>query len=307
MNESRSEFANRQAALLSRRGMASDEVERVLSETVGRGADGDSALIRFPLVEKLVSQAGLTAGDAEKLHSGIAYRALRRSGAFTQTIRAVATIQAYALGIGMTATVIWFIWFHFVLPQFAEIYSAFGADLPKLTQMVMDPMVVGLILLVIWLPVLAIGLGGLSLRRVLRQLSNPPAILKAVPVVGRLLRVFTDWIMVSAGCELHDLTHNADRVKDALGAWRGQLGRDPATTTDGRRVDLDEALGLAGQLGTLDEELNYQAERLELEFPIQAARLREWLMICLMIVFGSCIGIMVIAMYLPIFGLAGVM
>ena len=298
------DFAQRHAAVLAERGVSSGEVERRLRDVLGADATVAAATARYPLIDAMSEAAALGEGERQAFRARTIATVLGRGEMFCQAVRAALNVQFYAACLGAVATIIWLIWMAYVAPQLLQLYAETGMVLPALTRWFVHPVSGGAMFVLIWLCI-----GGLvgtahGLLRVFRTARRPSPMLRRLPVAGLLLDLYVDWLTAVFA---HALLPGSEpgRVLEQLEQWRRQARLEPLI---GRRerFGLGQALTAAARLNTLDAEAAWQANRLELELPVQAAKAREWVTMTLLLVFALGIGAMVIGMYLPIFKLAAV-
>ncbi|MRN37695.1 type II secretion system F family protein [Neisseria sp. N95_16] len=245
----------------------------------------------------------------------------------TQAIKKkVKTALTYPISIVVVAVILMFIMMMFVLPAFKEVYSNMGAELPWLTQVVMNIsdlfveygwiMIIGLIL---------IGFGVYKLHQ------NSPAFQKRVdatllklPVFGPIVKKATiaRWsrttsTLFAAGVPLVE-------VLDSVAGASGNILYEEATQDI--RAKVTQGLSLTSSMqatemfpnmviqmasigeesGSLDDMLNKAAEFYEDEVDNSVAQLSSLMEPIIMVVLGSLIGVLLVAMYLPLFNLGNV-
>lgn len=210
----------------------------------------------------------------------------------------------------------------FVLPEFAAIYQTFNTPLPLLTQLVIHASEwlirhwPWLILLVI----LPLALNQLSHRRS-QWLLQRQKMLHALPVVGKLIRgqllsqIFTVLALTQrAGISF---LQGLESVEDTLACplWRQRIQQVHQHITQG--VPIWQALDRSGgftplclQLirtgeasGSLDTMLDNLARHHSEQTHYQAENLATLLEPMLLLITGIIVGVLVVAMYLPIFHL----
>ena len=214
----------------------------------------------------------------------------------------------------------------FVMPKFAEIYGESGTQLPGLTRALLSfadsvrgggfiGWIVGggVAAFALWQgyhhpvgrrwadrAVLRMPLVGSILCRhdqvrIARTLSS---LLKSgIPLVGALQIVSDAMLNASVREKLEGVT-DAIRAGGALAPALAQTGLFPRIST--------EMIGVGEVTSALEEMLNDVAGFHEEELDLYLARVTTWVEPILLLVVGSLIAVVLIAMYLPIFNLAGV-
>lgn len=238
----------------------------------------------------------------------------RIDSALTDLRREVATAfrpiwhsyRGVAVHFALVTAFAWFLFMTiglYVVPQFAAIYSSWGGELPTLTQMAMSPVPRTLLLLLLtgcaialfWLP-----------GRVQRTVELvQPATGARLPrlFLGRSIDQFWSLLEMTlaraagqSGMSAADALDFAARCIDGWPAARAGAGP--------QRTELRQQLGTAGRLGTLDSELSHQIYAHMSELPIRASAQRELIGFVVNLLLGIVIGVLVVAIYIPIFKLA---
>jgi type IV pilus assembly protein PilC len=306
------------------KGHANPAVARLLGELkmeVETGSSLASAFRKYPahfdaLFCNLVS-AGEQAGILETL--------LDRLASYKEKIIAIKSkIKAalfYPIAIIVVAFIITAIIMIFVIPSFKQVFTAFGADLPAPTLFVMA---ISDAFVKYWYLIFGGIFGGLYSflnlwkRSVPVQIAMDRLLLKA-PVFGDLVRKSTiaRWTrtlstMFAAGVPLVE-------ALDSVGGASGNFVYVLATKEIQNKVSTGTSLTVAMQesnvfpsmviqmcsigeeSGALDSMLSKVADFFEAEVDDAVEALSSLMEPLIMVVLGTLIGGMVIAMYLPIF------
>ena len=302
-----------------------EDAVTTLRAGVENGLPLDEAAAARPDVFDRLFQASLGAG----LRAGRMAEALERLERFL-TLRAalsrkIRNAMAYPLFLLALLVVVLSILMLFVLPRFAELYSEFGAELPPATRV----LIVG----VEWAPVWVPGLIALVLitpfiwRRIMQNRGarrwRDRRIL-AIPMVGLIARDIqviqfcnVTGMLLRAGAPLHEaLTFAADSTENEV--TRDALISATADVRSGRA--LSDALAATGFLppiaqsmirageasGALDDLLDAIAALHEQTVEDRMARLLAMVEPGMMMLVGLILGAVIITVYLPIFGISGV-
>ncbi|MCU0804389.1 MAG: type II secretion system F family protein [Burkholderiales bacterium] len=271
-----------------------------------------------PLFCNLV-QAGEQAGILETL--------LDRLASYKEKILAIKSkIKAalfYPIAIIVVAFVITAVIMIFVIPAFKQVFTSFGADLPAPTLFVMG---VSDFFVEYWYLIFAVAIGGVYgffemwKRSTAMQIFMDRMALR-IPVFGDLIRKSTiaRWTrtlstMFAAGVPLVE-------ALDSVGGASGNYVYGQATKQIQAEVSTGTSLTTAMQnsgvfpnmvvqmvsigeeSGALDSMLSKSADFFEQEVDDQVEALSSLMEPMIMVVLGTLIGGMVIAMYLPIFKL----
>jgi type IV pilus assembly protein PilC len=306
------------------KGATNPAVAKLLLEIktdVETGSSLASAFRKFPLhFDALfcnLVQAGEQAGILETL--------LDRLATYKEKILAIKSkIKAalfYPIAIIAVAFIITAVIMIFVIPAFKQVFTAFGADLPAPTLFVMAVSDWFVAYWFIIFPVIGGGIYGFLeswKRSIAVQIFMDKLMLKA-PVFGHLVRISTiaRWTrtlstMFAAGVPLVE-------ALDSVGGASGNFVYHHATKQIQQEVMTGTQLTVAMQnvnvfpamviqmvsigeeTGALDSMLSKIADFYEAEVDDAVEALSSLMEPMIMVVLGTLIGGMVIAMYLPIF------
>ncbi|HGH0043487.1 TPA: type 4 pilus assembly protein PilG [Neisseria meningitidis] len=266
--------------------------------------------------------AGETGGVLESLLDKLAIYKEK-----TQAIRKkVKTALTYPISVIAVAIGLVFVMMIFVLPAFKEVYANMGAELPALTQTVMD--MSDFFVSYGWMVLIALGFaiyGFLKLKaRSIKIQRRMDAILLRMPIFGDIVRKGTiaRWgrttaTLIAAGVPLVD-------VLDSTAGAAGNLIYEEATReirtrviqglsmTSGMRATelfpnmMLQMSSIGEESGSLDDMLNKAAEFYEDEVDNAVGRLSAMMEPIIIVILGLVIGTLLVAMYLPLFNLGNV-
>lgn len=245
----------------------------------------------------------------------------------TQAIKKkVKTALTYPIAIMVVAVALIFVMMMFVLPAFGEVYSSMGAELPSLTQIVMS--MSKFFVKYGWMMIVAIILAGFGLYK-LHQKSpafqkRVDSIMLRLPIFGPIVRKATiaRWsrttaTLFAAGVPLVE-------VLDSVAGAAGNILYEEATKDIQAKVTQGLSLtssmqstemfpnmiiqmaAIGEESGSLDDMLNKAAEFYEEEVDNSVSQLSSLMEPVIMVVLGSTIGVLLVAMYLPLFNLGNV-
>lgn len=266
--------------------------------------------------------AGETSGVLESLLDKLAVYKEK-----TQAIRKkVKTALTYPVSVIAVAIGLVFVMMIFVLPAFKEVYANMGAELPALTQTVMD--MSDFFVSYGWMVLIALGFaiyGFLKLKaRSIKIQRRMDALLLRMPIFGDIVRKGTiaRWgrttaTLIAAGVPLVD-------VLDSTAGAAGNLIYEEATReirtrviqglsmTSGMRATelfpnmMVQMSSIGEESGSLDDMLNKAAEFYEDEVDNAVGRLSAMMEPIIIVILGLVIGTLLVAMYLPLFNLGNV-
>ncbi|MTH45125.1 protein transport protein HofC [Intestinirhabdus alba] len=299
---------------------------QTLVSELEQGVPFSSTLAQWPQVFPPLYQAMIRTGELTGGLDTCCFELARQQEAQRQLAVKVRKALRYPLIILTMALLVVLAMLHFVLPEFAAIYSTFNTPLPALTQ--------GIIALAAfsgrwgWL-LLPIGATAALANRLLRRkpawLIQRQRLLLRTPLVGRLMRgqkltqIFTVLALTqNAGVAF---VQGVESVRETLDCpyWSQLLTQVQRDISAGQPVWL--ALKNAGEFsplclqlvktgeasGSLDTMLSSLARHHSESTLALADNLAALLEPALLIVTGVIIGTLVVAMYLPIFHLGDAM
>jgi type IV pilus assembly protein PilC len=214
----------------------------------------------------------------------------------------------------------------FVIPQFKELFSSFGADLPAFTLLVIylsDLLREWWWMVLIGLVAAGYGISGWFKRsRKFREVVDR-AVLK-IPVIGGILNkasiarfARTLSTMFAAGVPLVEALESVAGAtgnvvyQEAVLKMREEVATGQALQLSMRQRDLFphmviQMTAIGEESGALDEMLAKVADFYEEQVDNAVDSLSSLLEPMIMVVIGGLVGSLVVAMYLPIFKLAAV-
>ena len=245
----------------------------------------------------------------------------------TQAIKKkVKTALTYPISIVVVAIVLMFVMMMFVLPAFKEVYNGMGAELPWLTQVVMnisDFFVAYGWMMIIGLIIIGFGIYKLHQNSLAFQKRVDATMLK-LPIFGSIVQKATiaRWsrttsTLFAAGVPLVEVL---DSVAGASGTLlyeeaaqdiRAKVTQGLSLTSSMQATEMFpnmviQMAAIGEESGSLDDMLNKAAEFYEDEVDNAVAQLSSLMEPIIMVVLGSLIGILLVAMYLPLFNLGNV-
>ena len=240
----------------------------------------------------------------------------------TQAIKKkVKSALTYPIAIVVVAVVLVIVMMMFVLPEFGKVYSSMGAELPPLTQFMMN---YG------WLIILGLIGGVVGL---IKFHQSSPAFQKKVdswllklPIFGAIVRKATlaRWArttatLFAAGVPLVEVLESVAGAsgnilyEEATMVIRSKVNQGLSLTSGLQGAGTDmfpnmmvQMAAIGEESGALDDMLNKIAEFYEEEVDAAVASLSSLMEPVIMVVLGVIIGTILVAMYLPLFNLGNV-
>lgn len=288
---------------------------------VETGSSLEQAFRKFPLYFDDLYCNLLRAGEA----AGILDTLLDRLATYKEKIQAIKgkikSALFYPVSIIVVAFVIVAVIMIFVIPAFKELFSSFGAELPAPTMMLME---LSDIFVAWWWAIFSIVGGGVygffyAWKRNKAMQRRMDEIMLKIPVFGTLVRKATiaRWsrtlsTMFAAGVPLVEAF---DSVAGAAGnavyfdgtkAIQREVTSGSTLTVAMQNTDLFPSMviqmvAIGEESGALDSMLSKVADFFEAEVDDAVEALSSLMEPVIMVVLGTLIGGMVVAMYLPIF------
>lgn len=318
-----------QAFEIVARGHGNPSMTEMLMEIRGEVEQGSSLSRAFSNHPKYFDRfycnlvaAGETGGVLESLLDKLAIYKEK-----TQAIRKkVKTALTYPVSVIAVAIGLVFVMMIFVLPAFKEVYANMGAELPALTQTVMD--MSDFFVSYGWMVLIALGFaiyGFLKLKaRSIKIQRRMDAILLRMPIFGDIVRKGTiaRWgrttaTLIAAGVPLVDVLDStagaADNLiyEEATREIRTRVIQGLSMTSGMRATELFPNMmlqmsSIGEESGSLDDMLNKAAEFYEDEVDNAVGRLSAMMEPIIIVILGLVIGTLLVAMYLPLFNLGNV-
>jgi type IV pilus assembly protein PilC len=293
---------------------------------VETGSSLSQAFRKFPLQFDALYCNLVAAGE----QAGILDTLLDRLATYKEKIIAIKSkIKAalfYPIAVLVVAFIITAVIMIFVIPAFKEVFSNFGADLPAPTLVVIA---ISDFFVAYWWAIFGIIGGGLyaffeAWKRSEKVQMTMDRLLLRTPVFGNIIRksVIARWTrtlatMFAAGVPL---VESLDSVGGAAGNHvykvatkqiQSEVSTGTSLTISMQNVNLfpnmvTQMVAIGEESGALDSMLSKVADFFEQEVDDAVDAMSSLMEPIIMVVLGTLIGGMIIAMYLPIFKLGSV-
>jgi type IV pilus assembly protein PilC len=301
---------------------------KILSQirsSVEGGLTLSDAMRRFPKIFDNLFVNLIAAGEAGGILDTILQRLSQYMEKAQKLRRRVKGAMSYPLIVLFIAGIVVVVLLTKVIPVFEKMFKDFGGGkLPKPTQMVIDMsyamrnylpfIIVGLIALYTsWVLILRTRKGRLAWDGMLLKLPILGAVLRKV-VVARFSR--TMGTLLSSGVPILDAMEIVGKtagnvvVQDGIMFVRARIseGKDmstPLMETGLMPPMVVQMISVGEQTGALDAMLTKIADFYEEEVDVAVASMTSMIEPLMMVFLGTVVGGLVIAMYLPIFEMAG--
>jgi len=311
------------------RGHTNPAVGRLLLDIkadVETGSSLSQAFRKFPLYFDALYCNLVAAGE----QAGILDTLLDRLATYKEKILAIKSkIKSalfYPVAVIVVAFIITAVIMIFVIPAFKEVFGSFGADLPVPTLVVIA---ISDFFVEYWCAIfgsIGFGLWGFfaAWKRSEKMQLVMDRLLLRLPIFGDILRksVIARWTrtlatMFAAGVPL---VESLDSVGGAAGNYvykvatkqiQGEVASGTSLTISMQNVDLfpnmvTQMVAIGEESGALDSMLSKVADFFEQEVDDAVEAMSSLMEPIIMVVLGTLIGGMIVAMYLPIFKLGAV-
>jgi type IV pilus assembly protein PilC len=311
------------------RGHANPAVSKLLLDIkadVETGSSLSQAFRKYPLYFDALYCNLVEAGE----QAGILDTLLERLAAYKEKILAIkGKIKAalfYPISVIIVAFVITAVIMIFVIPAFKDVFKSFGADLPAPTLLVIA---ISDFFVAYWWAIFGIIFGGLfaffeAWKRSEKVQMVMDRLLLRMPIFGDIIRkaVIARWTrtlstMFAAGVPL---VESLEAVGGAAGNFvykvaskeiQSEVSTGTSLTTAMQNTRLfpnmvTQMVSIGEESGALDSMLAKVAEFFEQEVDDAVEAMSSLMEPMIMVVLGTLIGGMVVAMYLPIFKLGAV-
>lgn len=296
-----------------------------VKSSVESGASFSDALRRHPRIFDQLYVNLVAAGEV----GGILDTILNRLATYIEKAeklkRQVKSAMFYPIAILVVSIAVILVMLIEVIPTFQKMYEGFGgAALPAPTQFVID---ISNGLIHYWYLLIAAGVGIALLVTWVRTSEQGRKLFDAailnVPVLGPLLRkvvvarftrtlgtLLNSGVPILDSLEICAKTAGNTKVEAAIIYSRRSIseGKDMATPLLETKVFpsmVVEMVGVGEQTGTMDQMLNKIADFYEEEVDVAVTGLTSLLEPIMMAFLGVVVGGLIVAMYLPVFEMAG--
>jgi len=299
---------------------------RDIKNTVEQGSTFSDALRRHPAIfDELFTnlvQAGEAGGILDTIMNRLAVTIEKRA----KLARQVKGAMTYPTAVMVILAIVIFVLMTFVIPAFEGMFAEFGAKdaLPALTKFVIGVSRGFVTALPIMIPsIIGIIYGVIRINRTPKGKRAFHRIMLKLPVVGPVLQKiavarFTRTLgtLLSSGVPILDALDIVAKtagnviIEEGLVYTRMKISEgknmaEPLTEANIFPPIVVQMVAVGEQTGALDAMLNKVADFYEEEVDVAIAALTSLLEPIMMVVVGAVVGVVLMAMYLPIFSLAG--
>jgi type IV pilus assembly protein PilC len=300
------------------------EILNDIKDHVAGGATFAQALERHPKVFDSLFVNLVAAGEV----GGILDTILNRLAAYIEKnaklARQVKSAMAYPIGITAVAAIVIFVLLRFVIPSFEKMFTNMGGDLPGLTKIVIGmshwlaantiPVFIGLSIFVYFFKkIISTDKGRFAFDSFLLKLPLFGSLLKKV-AVARFTR--TMGTMLSSGVPIVEALNIVSKasgnkvIEVALLEVRmkvseGSRMADPLARAEIFPNMVVQMIAVGEQTGAMDVMLGKIADFYDDEVEASVNSLTSLMEPMMMVILGGIVGTILVAMYLPIFSIAG--
>jgi type IV pilus assembly protein PilC len=305
---------------------AFNKILREIKTYVEQGGTFSEGLRRHPKVFDSLFVNLVNAGEVGGILDTILQRLATYIEKRVKLQRQVRGAMVYPSAISIVAAILIAVMLTWVIPAFRSMFAEFGGEdqLPALTQLVIaiSETFVGNIPWIV-LGIVAIGAGVTYSYRTPQGKLFWHKLMLTMPILGPVMRKiavarFTRTLgtLLGSGVPILDAMDIVGRasgnlvIENAVNATANRIreGRTMAEPLMESKVFpsmVVQMIGVGEQTGALDTMLNKIADFYEEEVDIAVAALTSLLEPIMMVVVGGIVAVILVAMYLPIFGIAG--
>ncbi|MBI5533429.1 MAG: type II secretion system F family protein [Deltaproteobacteria bacterium] len=299
-----------------------------IKSSVEQGATFSDSLRRHPKIFDELYTNLVHAGEV----GGILDTILNRLAVYIEKnvklMRQVRGAMTYPIIVIFIMIGVMFVLLTFVIPAFENMFKDFGAKdaLPKITVMVIwvsKTFVSSLPFLIPAVIAMVVGVGAFYRRPKGKRFIHK--LLLTLPVIGGVIRKIavarftrTMGTLLQSGVPILDALEVVAKsagnvvIEEGLMYARVKISEgknlaDPLLETKVFPTMVVQMIAVGEQTGALDQMLNKVADFYEEETDVAVAALTSMIEPLLMVVVGGMVGVVLMAMYMPIFSLAGAM
>jgi type IV pilus assembly protein PilC len=297
-----------------------------IKQTVEQGATFSDALRRHPKIFDELFVNLVHAGEVGGILDTILNRLATYIEKNVKLMRQIKGAMTYPIAVIIILIIVMIVLLSFVIPAFENMFAEFGAKdaLPGLTKMVILFSNAFVSYLPIIVPLLiGIVVGGIWFYRQPYGKKFVHRFILKVPIIGPVIQkitvarfartlgtLLTSGVPILDSLEIVAKTAGNVVVEEGLMYARARIseGRnlaDPLAELAVFPGMVVQMISVGEQTGALDQMLNKIADFYEEEADVAVAALTSLLEPLLMVVVGGLVGLVMVAMYLPIFSLAG--
>jgi type IV pilus assembly protein PilC len=297
-----------------------------IKRDVKAGASISDAMSKHPKIFPELYTASIRTGEQtgglpEIIQRYISY--LKKNLALKKKIKSAIAYPIFLIVVSII--VVLFLLFY-VMPTFSNIYAGYSKDLPAATKMLLSTvsfikakiylLITGIILLIVFLRIALMSEAGrlifdkwIIYFPVAGDIIIKDIVIRINRTLSTLLKggipLVTAMDMVSKAITNRVISF---RLQEAVGDIKGGSTLTAALEKTGIMPKMALRMIEVGEVsGSLDEMLNNISEIMEEEIDLKLTRLTTLIEPAIMVFMGIIVAFIVIAMYLPIFNLAGAM
>jgi type IV pilus assembly protein PilC len=291
-------------------------------QDVERGASLSQALGRHPKVFNRLYVAMVRAGETGGVLDSVLLQLASTIEKQVELRRKIKSAMTYPIVVLGLCVIIVIAMLMFIVPTFKKLYADLGGTLPLPTRLLMG--VSTLITSYWWLMALAVGGGAYGFRRWIAT-DNGRRIWDRVklrmPIFGKLVHktaltrfastlavLMRSGVPILESLEITSQTVNNEVLSEAVkdvqsGVKQGESMAKPLATHSVFPPMVTQMIAVGEETGAVDTMLDKIGEFYDQEVEATVNALTSLLEPLLIVILGSCVGGMVIALYMPLFNI----
>ncbi|HEX6245569.1 MAG TPA: type II secretion system F family protein [Polyangiales bacterium] len=301
-----------------------NKILRDVKSSVEQGATFSDALARHPKVFDSLFCSLIRAGEMGGILDTILGRLaiyIEKNVKLARQVKGALTYPLVTFGIALSVCAVLLGW---VVPTFEQMFKDFGGELPAMTAFVIGisngflslaPVLAGGLIAFVYgckytynhpktrpywhkamltVPILGPVMRKVAVARFTRTLGT--LLSSGVPILDAL-----DVVAASAGNVIIEnaIRFSADKIRE------GRTMAEPLAESGVFPAMVVQMIGVGEQTGALDQMLNKIADFYEEEVDVAVAAMTSMIEPIMMVGVGGMVGFLLIAMYMPIFDIAG--
>jgi len=294
-----------------------------MKKDISAGSSLQAAIAKYPLIFSNLWTNIINTGEATgqlpfALEQLVAY--LESTSSLQRKIKNALAYPAIVTGVAVAAVTIFIVK---IIPMFADIYGGFDAALPPFTQLVFSVCLAIKRYLLLFAAIIVAAIFGLrSYRKTYGGRKSLDSMLLKTPLIGEIIKqvasvrfasglhmLITSGTPILHALEIVSETSNNVIIKEMLQKVKGSVreGRSmsiPILEADIFPGMLAHMVAVGEESGALADMLDTAVKFYEERVDATISRLAAMFEPMLIVVIGIVVGTLVIAMFLPIFGLS---
>jgi len=247
-------------------------------------------------------------GKRPELHRNFYNHFIKNESDFNLSIFDISSLLFYLIAIVSISIACVSIYSIFVLPQFAVLFATAGQELPALTAIVFkitsEYSYISIFAALLF--IVAIFIFIFHIKKTLRSLNCFHPMVVKMPVIGRIIKKYNQYLQLSY---IKLMMNSGLDGEQAINETVTHFGDDSdlLASSNPSEKSKNSILELALELGTVEEEIEYQFEQIKMQSINNFTNIKSIVSVMSIIIVSIVVGTVIIAMYLPLFQLGKIL